>query len=544
MRKNSSGSNRPHEDKKNERGTERKTASNSYRPKSTSNNGGFGDKKIDDKRIFDKNPKKTEGRSVRFSNDSKSTDSKFERRTDSREFDKSKSFNKKFDKEFTPKRGLDSDFKSNKPTERTKNDTNRDFSASKFEKDKYPKRTFEGNRTESSNSNRDYSANKFEKDKYPKKSFEANRRDKATSNKEVPSNKFEKDKYPKNSFDRNGSFKSEFKEKRTRTHEKPERDHPRPQFENRNSDQTPPRFLDRKKGYEGRGEDRKHIKSRSDFDKPKTEIDPKQAGLKRRPNYEEDKLVKQLPPKVQKKVDTFKPKSETIRLNRYIANAGLCSRREADEFIGSGQITVNGKVITEMGYQVKGSDVVKYGRKILNREKLVYVLLNKPKDFLTTTDDPEGRKTVMDLVAKACEERIYPVGRLDRATTGLLLLTNDGELADKLSHPSNNIKKIYQAELNKPLTQEHFDQILEGLELEDGKVKADDLAVITPDTEVIGIEIHSGKNRIVRRIFEHLGYEVLKLDRTTYAGLTKKDLPRGNWRFLTEKEVIRLKYLM
>jgi 23S rRNA pseudouridine2605 synthase len=227
-----------------------------------------------------------------------------------------------------------------------------------------------------------------------------------------------------------------------------------------------------------------------------------------------------------------------------LANAGLCSRRDADEFIASGQITVNGEVITEMGYQVQATDVVKYGRKILNREKLVYVLLNKPKDFLTTTDDPEGRKTVMDLVQKACPERIYPVGRLDRATTGLLLMTNDGELAEKLSHPSNAMRKIYQAELDRKMEQEDFDKILEGIELEDGNIKADDLSVITPDRQVVGIEIHSGKNRIVRRIFEHLGYEVTKLDRTTYAGLTKKDLPRGNWRFLTEKEVIRLKYLI
>jgi len=268
----------------------------------------------------------------------------------------------------------------------------------------------------------------------------------------------------------------------------------------------------------------------------------RQTGLTYAPKYDEDRMKKQLPPKVLKNIK--EEKDGTIRLNRYIANAGLCSRREADEFISSGQITVNGKVIDEMGYKVQPSDVVKYGRKILNREKIVYVLLNKPKDFITTTEDPEDRKTVMELVAKACEERIYPVGRLDRMTTGLLLLTNDGELADKLSHPSNGIKKVYQVELDKPITQEHFDMILAGIELEDGQVKADDLGIITPDGEVVGIEIHSGKNRIVRRIFEHLGYEVLKLDRTTYAGLTKKDLPRGKWRFLTEKEVIRLKYMI
>jgi 23S rRNA pseudouridine2605 synthase len=364
------------------------------------------------------------------------------------------------------------------------------------------------------------------------------------------------------------SFRKEFSEKRgigekrVRNHEKPERDHPRPEFKPYN-DQTPPRFSnerpskfgDRKeKGFgENRSEAFHKGKFNADDRKPpfeksrtfeKSKLDERQVGSKRMPNFDEDRLKKQLPPKVLKKVESGKSKYETIRLNRYIANAGLCSRREADELISSGQITVNGKVIVEMGYQVQGADVVKYGRKILNREKLVYVLLNKPKDFLTTTEDPVGRKTVMDLVSKACEERIYPVGRLDRATTGLLLLTNDGELADKLSHPSNNIKKIYQAEIDKPISQEDFDKILEGVELEDGLVKADDLSLVTPDAEVIGIEIHSGKNRIVRRIFEHLGYEVTKLDRTTYAGLTKKDLPRGNWRFLTEKEVIRLKYLI
>ncbi|MFN8430631.1 MAG: pseudouridine synthase [Spirosomataceae bacterium] len=271
----------------------------------------------------------------------------------------------------------------------------------------------------------------------------------------------------------------------------------------------------------------------------------RQVGLSIQPDYDEENLRKKLPPKVQAKIEkSERTRPETVRLNRFLANAGLCSRREADEMIASGQITVNGETITEMGYQVKTTDVVKYGRKILNREKFVYVLLNKPKDFLTTTDDPDGRKTVMDLVKNACKERIYPVGRLDRSTTGLLLLTNDGELADKLSHPSNNMKKIYQVEIDKPIVQDDFDKILEGIELEDGTIKADDLSVITPDHQVVGIEIHSGKNRIVRRIFESLGYEVTKLDRTTYAGLSKKDLPRGNWRFLTEKEVIRLKYLI
>ncbi|WP_460937319.1 pseudouridine synthase [Spirosoma humi] len=231
------------------------------------------------------------------------------------------------------------------------------------------------------------------------------------------------------------------------------------------------------------------------------------------------------------------------RLNRYIANSGVCSRREADELIARGDISVNGKVVTEMGYKVKEGDTVKYGTKVLNPERFVYVLLNKPKDYITTTEDPEERKTVMELVADAGNFRMYPVGRLDRNTTGLLLVTNDGELADKLTHPSNNIRKIYQVELDKPITEEHLTTIKKGIELEDGPIKPDAVSIVTPDAYVVGIEIHSGRNRIVRRIFESLGYEVTKLDRTTYAGLTKKELPRGKWRFLDPKEVVKLKYL-
>jgi len=236
--------------------------------------------------------------------------------------------------------------------------------------------------------------------------------------------------------------------------------------------------------------------------------------------------------------------TEELRLNRYIANAGICSRREADALIAAGEIRVNGEVITEMGYKVQPTDTVQYGKTNLNREKLVYVLLNKPKDFITTTDDPEGRKTVMDLVKTASKERIFPVGRLDRNTTGLLLFTNDGEVAQKLSHPSHRNKKIYQVELDKPLTPEHLADITAGVELEDGKAEVDDVAVVAGNPHFVGIEIHIGRNRIVRRIFEHLGYDVVALDRVQYAGLTKKELSRGKWRFLSEQEVIRLKYFM
>ncbi len=236
--------------------------------------------------------------------------------------------------------------------------------------------------------------------------------------------------------------------------------------------------------------------------------------------------------------------TDELRLNRYIANAGVCSRREADALIAAGEIRVNGEVVTEMGYKVQPTDTVQYGKTNLNREKSVYVLLNKPKDFITTTEDPEGRRTVMDLVASASKERIFPVGRLDRNTTGLLLFTNDGEVAQRLSHPSHKNKKIYQVELSTPLTEDDLRKIAEGIELEDGKAEVDDVAVVAGNAHFVGIEIHIGRNRIVRRIFEHLGYEVVALDRVQYAGLTKKDLPRGKWRFLNEQEVIRLKYFM
>jgi len=262
------------------------------------------------------------------------------------------------------------------------------------------------------------------------------------------------------------------------------------------------------------------------------------------PQYKLDRFKEKAPAKIQRRIRETESKSDMVRLNRYIANAGICSRRDADKLIEAGEIKVNNKVITEMGYQVAPTDIVKYGNRKLNREKPVYVLLNKPKDFLTTTEDPNDRKTVMELVKNAGDARIYPVGRLDRNTTGLILLSNDGELADRLTHPSHEIEKIYQAELDKPLTDDDFEKIKAGLTLEDGEIKVDDLAKVTPDGYVIGVKIHSGKNRIVRRIFEHLGYEVTKLDRTTFAGLTKKDLPRGHWRYLTERELVKLKYFL
>jgi 23S rRNA pseudouridine2605 synthase len=237
-------------------------------------------------------------------------------------------------------------------------------------------------------------------------------------------------------------------------------------------------------------------------------------------------------------------KSGEIRLNKHIANAGICSRRQADELIANGMIAVNGVTVTEMGYKVKPGDKVQMGNKILRAEKNIYFLLNKPKDYITTTEDPEDRKTVMELLKNACNERIYPVGRLDRNTTGLLVLTNDGDLAKKLTHPSHNIAKVYQVDLDKPFSQSDLERLQTGITLEDGPFKADDIAIVNDDHKIVGIEIHEGRTRLVRRVFESLGYRVVKLDRVLYAGLTKKDLPRGHWRQLTEQEVIRLKHFI
>ena len=245
--------------------------------------------------------------------------------------------------------------------------------------------------------------------------------------------------------------------------------------------------------------------------------------------------------RIEYKEENFDP-NEPLRLNKFLANAGVCSRREADEFIQAGVVTVNGEVVTELGTKILRTDEVKFHDAPVTLEKKVYVLLNKPKDYVTTSDDPQQRKTVMDLVKDVCPERIYPVGRLDRNTTGVLLLTNDGDLASKLTHPKFLKKKVYHVHLDKNLTAHDMEQIREGVTLEDGEIKADAIEYADDrDKAQVGIEIHSGKNRIVRRIFESLGYRVTKLDRVQFAGLTKKNLRRGDWRFLTEKEVDMLR---
>lgn len=243
------------------------------------------------------------------------------------------------------------------------------------------------------------------------------------------------------------------------------------------------------------------------------------------------------------KVQLGKPENDGLtRLNKFIANAGVCSRREADKLIEQGLVTVNNEIITELGYKIKPDDKVKYAGHILKGEALRYVLMNKPKDYITTSKDPQNRKTVMHLVANLCKERIYPVGRLDRNTTGLLLFTNDGEMAKKLSHPKFGYTKIYHVWLDKNLKASDMDKIAKGLELEDGTAEVDSIAYVNGASKrEVGLELHSGKNRIVRRIFAHLGYTVVKLDRVSFAGLTKKDLPRGKCRHLTEQELNMLK---
>lgn len=322
---------------------------------------------------------------------------------------------------------------------------------------------------------------------------------------------------------------------------------PRPERQFFQKDSTPdqsPKEHGERLVYKGRGRDQKPV-----FAPEQPKIAEDKSGEKRgfgknRPNRQAldldrpDYNFEALPARKVK----GKEETDSFRLNKYISNSGICGRREADDLIAKGLITVNGQVITEMGYKVKKSDRVIYQGKKINPEKPVYLLLNKPKDFITTTDDPMERKTVMKLVENACEERIFPVGRLDRNTTGLLLFTNDGELTAKLSHPSNEVKKIYQVTIDKPLTHNHELEIREGLTLEDGDVKVDDMQVLSLDRTIIGLEIHIGRNRIVRRLFAHLGYEVTALDRVIFAGLDKKDLKRGHYRFLTEQEVIRLKF--
>ena len=319
----------------------------------------------------------------------------------------------------------------------------------------------------------------------------------------------------------------------------------KPRGERRFDDRGDRRFGDRKFGDRPRrrfDDDDRPRRRFDDDDRPRRRFDERPRGG-RPENDEESRRGRK--GYVREKDPLYdRPKATgEIRLNKYLADCGICSRREADDLIKAGCVMVNDEVITTMGYKVKTEDKVVYGGQTLNREKLRYILLNKPKGYITTSDDPYERDTVMELVQNACPERVYPVGRLDKQTTGLLLFTNDGDLAKKLTHPSSEVPKLYHVILDKPLTKNDMLRISEGIELDDGPIAADNIAYDQDDDskKSIGIELHSGRNRIVRRIFEHLGYEVTKLDRVMFAGLDKYKLPRGEWRFLTDLEVVNLK---
>lgn len=356
-----------------------------------------------------------------------------------------------------------------------------------------------------------------------------------------------RDRFSKNDDRRSSDRKSFGSERKSFDIDKDRRPKPEGRFSDRQERGERRRSSDKSEHTEGRSFDKN--KTRPSFADKKSDFRPKRSDKP----FEKREVGRPAPRKrSEEKTSNSSPshskrrESEEIRLNRYIANAGVCSRRKADELIAAGVVTVNGEVVTALGTKVNPAvDDVRYNGERLKREKMVYVLLNKPKDYITTTDDPQERRTVMHLVEKATKERIYPVGRLDRNTTGLLLMTNDGALAEKLSHPRNSVTKIYHVELDKNLLQGDLNKIQFGLELEDGLIKPDEVSYVQGASKrEIGIQIHSGKNRIVRRIFESLGYTVVKLDRVIYANLTKKDLPRGRWRYLEEREVIQLKHFM
>jgi len=375
---------------------------------------------------------------------------------------------------------------------------------------------------------------KFEDDERPRRKF---------NDEERPRRKFNDEEKPRRRFNND--------EDRPRRRKFEDDERPRRKF---NDEERPRRrFNDEEKPRRrfNDDEDRPRRRKFEDDERPRRKFNddkPRRGGRRFEERHDEEEAPKRgRKGYVREKDPLYDRPAATgeIRLNKYLADCGICSRREADDLIKAGCVTVNGEVVTTMGFKVKTSDKVVYGGQTLNREKLRYILLNKPKGYITTADDPEGRETVMELVKGACEERIFPVGRLDKNTTGLLLLTNDGDLAKKLTHPSSEITKLYHVVLNKPLTKNDMLRISEGVELDDGFIAADSIAYVEDDESKkgIGIELHSGRNRIVRRIFEHLGYEVMKLDRVMFAGLDKYKLPRGEWRFLTDREVALLKKL-
>ena len=380
-----------------------------------------------------------------------------------------------------------------------------------------------------------------EHDERPRRRFDDEERPRRRfDDDERPRRRFNDDERPRRRFDDDKPRERRFHDddrprRRFDDDDRPRRrfDDDKPRGERRFDDRPRRRFDDEDKPRRRFHDDERPRGGRRFDDRPRRRFDDEEEPRRGRKGYvrEKDPLY-----------DRPKATGE-IRLNKYLADCGICSRREADDLIKAGCVMVNDEVITTMGYKVKTNDKVVYGGQTLNREKLRYILLNKPKGYITTSDDPYERDTVMELVKDACPERVYPVGRLDKQTTGLLLFTNDGDLAKKLTHPSSEIPKLYHVILDKPLTKNDMLRISEGIELDDGPIAADSIAYDQDDEtkKSIGIELHSGRNRIVRRIFEHLGYEVTKLDRVMFAGLDKYKLPRGEWRFLTDLEVVNLK---
>ena len=401
---------------------------------------------------------------------------------------------RRFDDDERPRRRFDDD----KPRERRFRDDDRP--RRRFDDDERPRRRFDDDKPRGEHRYDDRPRRRFDDDERPRR-FDDDKR---------PRRRFDDDKPRERRFHDDDRLRRRFDD-----------DRPRRRFDD---DDRPRRRFD---------DDRPRGGNRRFDDRPRRHFEDDEEPRRGRKGYvrEKDPLY-----------DRPKATGE-IRLNKYLADCGICSRREADDLIKAGCVEVNGEVITTMGYKVKTEDKVVYGGQTLNREKLRYILLNKPKGYITTSDDPYERDTVMELVKNACPERVYPVGRLDKQTTGLLLFTNDGDLAKKLTHPSSEVPKLYHVILDKPLTKNDMLRISEGIELDDGPIAADNIAYDQDDDskKSIGIELHSGRNRIVRRIFEHLGYEVTKLDRVMFAGLDKYKLPRGEWRFLTDLEVVNLK---
>jgi 23S rRNA pseudouridine2605 synthase len=425
-----------------------------------------------------------------------------------------------------PRKSFDKD-SSDKPRRSFSKDGG-EKSSDSYRNDK-PRRSFD--KDSSDKPRRNFSKDREEKsfDK-PRRSFDKDTSEKPRRSSDNYRNDKDKDSLGEDKFKkRSDSYRNEGGEKRRypeKTFNRPSKSFSKDKIE-RGSDK-PRRNSD---SYRNEGDD-------SEKGKAPFKQDPAEKRSERKDKYFKKDFSKKKEKKVEK--PTYADQGLT-RLNKYISNAGICSRREADDLIKSGCVTVNGKAVTELGFKVKAGDVVNYSGATLKTEKPVYLLLNKPKDYITTADDERGRRTVMELLQGACKERIYPVGRLDRNTTGLLLFTNDGEMTKKLTHPKHMVQKLYHVELDKNLKQTDLIAIRKGVELEDGLITPDEVSYVGETKREVGIEIHSGANRVVRRIFESLGYEVLRLDRVMLAGLTKKNLPKGRWRFLTEQEISFLK---